>query len=144
MIDRKQLSDDHTELGAIARKLREQVEKREPEFEAMTRERWRLGYRLAIHLATEDKHVYPALKQHADPKIAALATAYESEMGGLDQRYRDYLAKWNAVEILAHWEDFCAETLTILEALDNRIAREEQELYPMLGRAVTGSGQQHP
>ncbi|KQM97792.1 hypothetical protein ASE85_12935 [Sphingobium sp. Leaf26] len=138
MIDHKQLTDEHEELAVIALELRRLMGKQEPDIEAVTRERWRLGYRLAIHLAREDKHVYPELKRHTDARIATLATAYEAEMGSLDQQYRDYMARWNSGGITTHWQGFCTETLAIIDALENRIAREEQELYPMLGRSGTG------
>ncbi|MFZ2997013.1 hemerythrin domain-containing protein [Sphingobium sp.] len=134
MIDHKQLTDEHNELGAIALQLRGFVTRQVADIEAVTRERWRLGYRLAIHLAREDRHVYPELKRHTDAQIAAMATTYEAEMGNLDQQYRDYMARWNSDGIIAKWDSFCDETLAILEALENRIAREEKNLYPLLGR----------
>lgn len=144
MIDHKQLTDEHAELATIARELRRLVRKQEPDIEALTRERWRLGYRLAVHLAREDRHVYPSLKRHTDAQIAARATAYEAEMGNLDQQYRDYMARWDSVGITARWEGFCGETLGILDALEHRVAREEQDLYPLLARGGKAAPPPHP
>lgn len=59
-------------------------------------------------------------------------------MGNLKETFGAYLKRWNsALKIKAQYEQFRLETQTILTALTQRIAREDQELYEM---ADQGSG----
>ena len=131
-IDRASLAAEHAGLAAMAEELRQAVQGDGPDFEHLARARWQLGFLLATHLAKEDKHVYPALKRHSKANLAALATAYESEMGDLDQQFRDYLAAWQVNSILARWPEFRRETTDLIDKLKQRIEREESELYPLL------------
>jgi hypothetical protein len=133
-IDRHKLTEQHTALEESAARLTAAVGSEVPDMEELARAKWQLGYRLAVHLAHEDRHVYPELKAHANPRIAKLAGLYEREMGDLDQRFRGYLAGWAPDRIVAEWPTYVRETRVILSLLAQRVAREEQELYPLLGQ----------
>lgn len=131
-IDRETLKEQHAALEQSASALGALIAADAPDMEQLGRVKWQLGYRLAIHLAHEDQHVYPALKAHSDARIAKLALLYEREMGDLDQRFRVYIAAWSADRIIADWLGFRRETGTILDLLSQRIGREERELYPLV------------
>ncbi len=133
-IDRKMLGDQHGALEESARALGAVVDAPAPDLEALAKAKWQLGYRLAIHLAHEDQHVYPALKAHANGRVAHLAGLFEREMGDLDQRFRDYLAIWSSNRVVSEWPAFVKETRLLLAALAQRIKLEEQELYPLIGQ----------
>lgn len=131
-IDRKTLSDQHSSLEESAAALSAAIAITPPDMEALAKAKWQLGYRLALHLAQEDRHVYPALKTHVNPRIAQLAVLFEHEMGDLDQRFRNYIAQWPTTRVETEWPAFAQETRLLLTALAQRIRREEQELYPLL------------
>ena len=131
-IDWASLAAEHAGLAAMGEELRQAVAGDGPDFEVLARARWHLGYLLAIHLAKEDKHVYPLLKAHPNEQIASLAVAYEDEMGDLNQQYRDYLAAWQVQSILSRWAEFAAVTKALIEKLEKHILREENELYPLV------------
>lgn len=133
-IDRASLAAEHTDLARMVDELRRAVDDDEPDFERLAHARWRLGFLLAVHLAKEDKHVYPALKRHENASLASLATKYETEMGDIDQRYRDYLADWPIQMITKRWLQFRLATTDLMDKLVQRIKREERELYPLLDR----------
>lgn len=133
-IDRASLAAEHADLARMVDELRRAVDDDEPDFDRLARARWRLGFLLAVHLAKEDKHVYPALKRHENASLASLATAYETEMGDLDQRFRDYLADWPIQIITRRWLQFRLATTDLMDKLVQRIEREERELYPLLDR----------
>ena len=133
-IDRKMLGDQHDALEESARALGDVVDASVPDLEALAKAKWQLGYRLAIHLAHEDQHVYPTLKAHPNGRVANLAALFEREMGDLDQRFRDYLAQWSSNRVVSEWSAFAKETRLLLTALAQRIKLEEQELYPLIAQ----------
>ena len=88
---------------------------------------------LSIHLAAEDKYLYPSLKNSPDDKIRAVAIRYEKEMGHLAATYTAYRNQYRtASRIEADPAGFTRETRRILQALSERLTREDRELYPLL------------
>lgn len=88
---------------------------------------------LSIHLAAEDKYLYPSLKNSPDDKIRAVAIRYEKEMGHLAATYTAYRNQYStASRIEADPAGFTRETRRILQALSERLTREDRELYPLL------------
>jgi hemerythrin-like domain-containing protein len=80
----------------------------------------------------EDKALYPKLLASDKTKVRQTAESFLNEMGNLNQTFGDYLKRWNSVlKIKAQYGQFRLETQTILTALTQRIAREDQELYEM-------------
>jgi hypothetical protein len=85
---------------------------------------------LKLHLAAEDRALYPALLRHKDATLKALAAKYMSEMGGLVTTFGSYLGKWpTAVAIGANGNSFRSETTSLFQAVKKRIDRENGELY---------------
>lgn len=91
---------------------------------------------LQMHLAAEDKALYPRLKLSRDPEVAAMANSFLTEMGGLAEAYGAFEAKWRSSSaIIADPAGFAEHTAAVLGALEIRIARENNELYPLLDAA---------
>jgi hemerythrin-like domain-containing protein len=91
--------------------------------------------RLRVHLAIEDRVLYPQLAEHRDPAVRQLAGALAAEVGDLWARveqYRDSWPSWPAVE--RRPDAFAEETRQLLERLGERIERENSELYELLER----------
>lgn len=89
---------------------------------------------LTAHLAVEDEVVYPELLRHPDPAIASLARELQSEMGGLANRFAQYSSEWTASRVEQDWVGFCRATKAIIAEFNERIAREDHELYALLDR----------
>lgn len=86
--------------------------------------------KLVVHLAKEDKSLYPTLLKSSDPKVVALTKRFIREMGDLAETFEGYTKRWvNPQTILENNEDFAAETKSIVTALGQRIDRENNELY---------------
>ncbi|MFD1625754.1 hemerythrin domain-containing protein [Azospirillum griseum] len=91
--------------------------------------------KFSVHLAVEDKALYPRLARAADPALRGLAARFQQEMGGLTQRFEAYRQRWpGPFAIAKDPAGFVAETRTMLDAFKNRIARENAELYPLAER----------
>lgn len=92
-----------------------------------------LAGKLRIHLISEDDCLYPRLLKADDEKIRKTAERFNAEMGNLSQIFMDYKSKYNiASRILKDVEGFIRETAAVIEALHNRIRREDTELYILL------------
>lgn len=92
-----------------------------------------LAGKIKIHMTTEDKFVYPALLNHANPKVQSLSRQFADEMGDLAKTFDSYKTKYmNAREISANPASFLQQTKLVAAALATRIEKENTELYPLL------------
>jgi hypothetical protein len=86
---------------------------------------------LIRHLKEEDWLVYPKLLRSSDPLVVETAQLFMSEMGGLALAFRDHSERWGAYAIDSDWDGYRREAAQFLEALNERITREDRDLYPL-------------
>jgi len=135
MTDLAKLREDHAELVRLVRKLAAFIDRPEPPAQLELFElRRELSSTLIAHLKAEDWVLYPRLLASEDAAVAATAAAFSEEMGGLAAAYVAYTDKWSATAIAADWAGYRADSRGIIDALTNRITRENRELYPLLDR----------
>ena len=133
MSDLLKLRQEHAQLVEIVGRLAKIIAEADPPSAGdLFRLRQQLTSTLIAHLKAEDWVLYPRLLASAEGKIAATAREFSEEMGGLAQAYTAYADKWTATSIAEDWPGYCDETRGIIEALTNRITRENRELYPLL------------
>lgn len=90
---------------------------------------------IKLHLAVEDRVVYPALANSGRPELAAMGRFYQEEMGGLAQAYTEFAGRWNLPNrVAADPAGFRKEANAVFKALFLRAKREESELYPAYAR----------
>lgn len=90
----------------------------------------RLGAVLTAHLKLEDDSLYPALEQSSDRTIRETALHYRDEMGGLRQRFLDFVGSWgSAAAIAADQDSFMTAWSALRSALEVRMAKEDHGLY---------------
>lgn len=95
----------------------------------------RLAGVLKVHLAMEDRSMYPRLLEHEDAAVRSMAREYQLTMGDLAPAFDAFYQKWmrrNAIEDAR--ADFASETAKIAGALGNRIKLENENLYDMIDR----------
>ncbi len=86
--------------------------------------------KLVVHLAKEDKSLYPTLLAATDPKVVALTQRFIREMGDLAATFDSYTKSWvSPQKIFENKDEFAAETTAIVTALGQRIDKENNELY---------------
>lgn len=135
MTDIAKLRGDHAELVTLARRLGSIIEEPLPPSQLELFDlRRQLTSTLIAHLKSEDWVLYPRLLASPDERIAATARAFNDEMGGLAAAYVSYTEQWSATAIEADWPGYCAASRAIIDALTNRIVRENRELLPLLDR----------
>lgn len=95
----------------------------------------KLSAKLKIHLASEDKSLYPELLNHKDANVKATAKKFMDEMGGISDVFVKYTEKWvSADAIQKNPNDFIKDTKDLFSALAKRIEKENRELYPLVDK----------
>ena len=88
--------------------------------------------KLKIHLALEDKQLYPELMNSSNPEVQTKAASFQNEMGGLKEAFTQYASAWlSPMKIKNDPNTFINQTKEVFGAVANRVEREEKELYPM-------------
>lgn len=92
----------------------------------------KLAKLLRVHLATEDEWFYPAMIASDDPVAASLAATYRDEVGGVAAAVEAFITQWNSSSVIAiGFNRFRTELIALLRRVEQRIGREDDELYPL-------------
>jgi hypothetical protein len=95
---------------------------------------------LKVHLAMEDRSLYPNLVHHRDVQLRTLAVRFLDERAILSQRYDDYKARWHSAAVIeARPEAFIDETRQVLGIMWNRMKMEDDVLHPEIVRVFASS-----
>ena len=126
-----QLNEHHKKLWDFLQKL--QSYQSDAEVLAHGKEISTTISQLSVHLAAEDKYLYPALQKDPAAHIQQLAAKFSREMGTLADVYKAYRDRFMLTsQIEADPALFLQETARVLQALSNRLQKEDKELYPLL------------
>lgn len=88
---------------------------------------------IKLHLAVEDRLLYPALRNGADPELARLGEQFQREMGAIATAYMDFARRWNTADrVGADAEGFRADANTVLRRVYERMQRENRDFYPRI------------
>ncbi len=86
--------------------------------------------KLTLHLAVEDRSVYPQLQSSPDAAVAAMAKKFEKEMGHLAANVLAWGKRWSTPNLIqAEPRRFITETADIVTTLKQRMKRENLQLY---------------
>ncbi len=100
---------------------------------AIARHVHELGTVVKLHLAIEDRILYPAVRKAVKTEIAAMGDAYQQEMKGIANAYIRFTMKWSdAARLAAEPEDFRADANSVLKTVYQRMQRENREFYPAI------------
>jgi len=95
---------------------------------------------LKVHLAMEDRSLYPHLVNHRDLQLRTLAVRFLDERAALRQRYDDYQHRWpSAIAIERDAERFIDESRQILGMLWTRMKTEDDVLHPEIVRVYAAA-----
>lgn len=131
------LRADHAKLAQLADNLRRLAEAKFPPVDsALVEAQTALRDALQFHLKCEDWILYPAMMESPDPVVAATARRFKLEVGELAEEFARYMEIWSqSADAIADWPGFCVNTHRMLDMLDARTRRENEELYPMAEQA---------
>lgn len=90
---------------------------------------------LKVHLAMEDRSLYPRLLQHPEAQMRALARRFLDERHAIRQRFEDYRALWSsAAAIVGSPAAFVDDTRLMLGMLWSRMKLEDDVFHPEIIR----------
>ena len=109
------------------------VQKVTDEAESIRRLLSTLFGKLNVHLAMEDKSLYPQLLDNSNEQVKVLASRFIKEIGGIGEAINSYKSNWpSATKIKDDPDTFISQTKDIFKALSQRIDKENNELYATL------------
>ena len=92
-----------------------------------------LGKVVTLHLAIEDRILYPAVQKASNAELAAMGAAYQDEMKGIANRYIRFTNQWSdALKLAANPDAFRDDANTVLKDVYLRMQRENHEFYPAI------------
>src|SRR5690554_1338768 len=92
-----------------------------------------LAGKLKMHLMSEDKFLYPELKESPKINVREIAENFSHEMGGVADEYASFVKKYNiASKIVGESADFRTDYTNIKRLVLDRIDREDKHLYILL------------
>ena len=95
---------------------------------------------LNVHLAMEDRSLYPNLINHRDLQLRTLAQRFLNERAALRQRYDEYRATWSSASVIEGGaERFIDDTRAILGMLWTRMKMEDDVLHPEIVRVFAAA-----
>jgi hypothetical protein len=132
-MDIEKFKREHVDLLAAVTALRELVQTGVQEHaEAIVSQLVTMSSVIKLHLAAEDRVLYPALIHAADPRVAQIGKQFQEEMGDLAQAYSAFVSRWNlAAKISKDPQGFRSDANNVFKALHLRVQRENRELYPL-------------
>lgn len=87
---------------------------------------------IKLHLAAEDRMLYPTLAKSAQPNAAEVGKRFQNEMSSIAAVYMEFTGRWNlGAKVAADPQGFKDDANNIFKALFQRIQREDRELYPV-------------
>lgn len=91
---------------------------------------------IKLHLAAEDRTLYPMLLNSNNAEIAKAGKNFQAEMDGIAVAYMEFSRKWNLDSRIANNpEEFREEANNVFRNLHQRITHENKVLYPLAERA---------
>ena len=128
------LQAQHDALGGMMLRLVNLVEGFQGSEQAMpiTVQLAKLAHLLRLHLATEDEWFYPAMMASGESLAELLAASYRAEVDGIAEEVEDFLRRWSSLAVIEiGLVTFRAGLLALLGKIEERIGREDNELYPL-------------
>lgn len=88
---------------------------------------------IKLHLAVEDRVLYPALQKGDDAALARLGQRFQQEMGAIASAYLVFARRWNTADALrADEAGFRADANLVLRQVYERMQRENHDFYPRI------------
>lgn len=127
----ERLIEEHKQLDDMARELMELSRSAEPRpLDAFTL-LWKLSACLDEHLAGEAGFIYTDHLKVQPDRMDIEVAAFEAAFQDLVEEWSLYLKEWTLDNITIDWRNFDHATQWIIGRLRERIAQENDILYPL-------------
>lgn len=125
------MKNQHKEISLVINELKKAIEV--GDYQSCSKLINALAGKLVLHLKYEDEHLYPELQRSNDVAVKNKAELFIKEMGGLASIFNDFKGKYNTKsKIESDLEGFKNLSGEVVKALENRLYREDNELYKLV------------
>ncbi len=133
-MDIERYRQDHAEILAGINALRELVHAGIPaQAGPIAAKIVELNSVVRLHLAVEDRYLYPAIESSGQPTLAGMGRRFREEMGGIAETFVAFTSRWNtAQKVAADPEGLRADANVVMRRVFERVQRENNELYPAM------------
>jgi hypothetical protein len=92
---------------------------------------------IKLHLAAEDRALYPALKRSGDAMLASLGERFQTGMGPIAEAFTAFAGRWNTEQrVRADAEGFRQAANETLRCLWERMRDEDRNFYARIKAAA--------
>jgi len=92
---------------------------------------------IKLHLAAEDRALYPALQRSGDAALASLGTRFQTGMAPIVEAFTAFAGRWNTEQrVRADAAGFRAAANETLRCLWERMRDEDRNFYPRVKAAA--------
>lgn len=124
---------DHVAILNAIQRLRELTRLGIPASDEIAAALVKFSSTIRLHLAAEDKFLYPSLNRSEDPQIVALSRRFETDMADIAHRFMVFARNWNiGAKIAADFDGFRRAANLTLKPVWDRMQRENREFYPRI------------
>ena len=93
---------------------------------------------IKLHLAVEDRILYPTLEDSDDRVLKQMGRQYRDEMQTISKAYIAFAVKWNTPSpLMEQPEQFRTEANAIFKLIYDRIKKEDRDFYPVIEESQT-------
>lgn len=131
MHDIEQLIEDHELLDNLARDLIDLVRSPPPCPENAYATLRRLSASVNEHLSVENGFLYGEHFRAKPGRLEQEVEAFERDFRHLDEEWPLYMREWTPENIAVDWLNFAHSTLWVMGRFRDRIAQENDILYPL-------------
>jgi iron-sulfur cluster repair protein YtfE (RIC family) len=124
----------HAVIVELIRKLEESLDV--SKLQENTMQVWHLlaelSGQIVVHLAGEDRWLYPELRNCGDSQAETVARVFSEEMGHIAGAFKAYTERWLMPSAISNEpQAFIEQTREIARTLHHRMRREHVELYSL-------------
>lgn len=88
---------------------------------------------IKLHLAVEDRMLYPALARCGNAELECLSARFQQDMGSIATAFMAFARRWNTAEsVRGDPQSFRREANDVLRRVYERMQRENREFYPRI------------
>lgn len=107
---------------------------RAPERDAagLARARWELARAILGYQGFKHREIFDPIAERDAPDRAQVARRLKAECVATGDAFRAYVAKWSAVSVLDHWDEYRPAALATVAGIRDHLARERREAGALL------------
>lgn len=127
-----QMKEAHISIYTALKDVENMLENIEENAAQIARGISRLAGTLKIHLANEDRYLYPTMLKSDEATLKSKVNEYQKEMGGLSQEFMTFKDKYNTTsKLMTNLSSAKKDITSIFKKIEERIQKEDHELYPL-------------